>query len=241
MLIHQQDELSDYIKSKIDEILKRLLNWEPIQYITGEAQFHGMNLQVAPGVLIPRPETEELVDIIIDENKGREDLRILDLCTGSGCIAIALARNLPFSQVTAIDISDEALKIANANAKNLKVKIKFEKADIYYYNPSSKFDIIVSNPPYVMDHEAMIMSKNVLNFEPHEALFVRDEEPLVFYSRIIDIASQVLVEGGRLYLEINPLTAKELEKLVMDNKFNDVKIIRDSFGKNRFLRATFKV
>ena len=235
ILIHQNDELSPYMKLKIDEILKRLLDYEPIQYITGEARFHGMELKVVPGVLIPRQETDELVDIIIDENKDREDLKILDICSGSGAIAIALARNLPFSKVSALDFSDIAVKVSQENADKLKTKIELFEADIFKWIPSGKYDIIVSNPPYVMDKEALTMEKNVLNYEPHEALFVRDDDPLVFYNRIADIAVQALFPDGKLYFEINPLNASNLQKLMAAKNFKDIRLLRDSYSRIRFL------
>ena len=235
MLIHQQDELSDFVKSEIDAILKRLLNHEPIQYITGEAPFYGMELTVKPGVLIPRPETAELVDLIIDRNKNISDLKVLDVCTGSGCIAIALARNLPFSKVTAIDISPEAYLVAKENSEKLKTKIKLINADIFEWTPEERYDIIVSNPPYVMDKEALAMDRNVLDYEPHEALFVRDENPLVFYRRIAELAGVCLNKDGRLYFEINPECGKELVKLMDKSGFEDVTLLRDSYGRDRFL------
>ena len=237
MLIHQDDKLSPFIKTEVDKILQRLLRYEPIQYITGEARFHGMELKVKPGVLIPRPETEELVDIIIDQNKNREDLKVLDLCTGSGCIAISLARNLPFSKVTALDISEDAIEVAKENSENLKVKVSLVKDDIFNWLPAEKYDIIVSNPPYVMDKEALQMEKNVLDYEPHEALFVRDENPLTFYSRIADIAKKALKEDGKIYFEINPLTSHALKQMMISKGFNDVDILLDSFGKPRFLTS----
>ncbi|MCH5227789.1 MAG: peptide chain release factor N(5)-glutamine methyltransferase [Muribaculaceae bacterium] len=235
MLIHQQDELSDFVKEEIEDILKRLKEFEPIQYITGEARFHGLDLKVNPGVLIPRPETDELVDIIVDANKDREDLKILDLCTGSGAIALALARSLPFSKVTAIDFSPVAVETARLNSSKLKTKIEVEQADIFDWEPKGKFDIIVANPPYVMDKEALQMERNVLDYEPHEALFVRDDNPLQFYKRITDIAKKVLVAGGKLYFEINPLTAQSLKEMIEKKGFQDVEILKDSSGKDRFL------
>lgn len=237
ILIHQDDELSPYIKGEIDKILQRLKNNEPIQYITGEARFHGMDLKITPGVLIPRPETDELVDIIVDDNKDRQDLRVLDVCTGSGAIALALARNLPFSNVSAVDISEEAVELTEENAKKLKIQIKVIKADIFEWQPTGFFDIIVSNPPYVMDREALKMEKNVLDYEPHEAIFVRDENPLVFYKRIATIAKEHLVEGGELYFEINPLTAQDLKSYIASMGFSDVTLLKDSFGKDRFLKC----
>lgn len=235
ILIHQDEELSPYIKEKIDEILKRLLNFEPIQYITGEARFHGMEMKIKPGVLIPRPETEELVDLIIDENKDREDLKILDVCSGTGCIAIALARNLPYSIVTGVDFSMEAIEVAKTNLDVLKTKVNLICANIFSWQPEGKFDIIVSNPPYVLDREALTMEKNVLNYEPHEALFVRDDNPLIFYNRIADIAKAHLEEKGKLYFEINPITSDSLQLLMKEKGFTDIRIFLDSSGKKRFL------
>ena len=240
MLIHQQDELSDFVKQEIDGILERLLKYEPIQYITGEARFFGMDMKIKPGVLIPRPETEELVDLIIDDNKNRDDLRVLDLCTGSGCIAIALARNLPFSKVTALDFSDIAMEVAEENARLLKTRIKFIKADIFDKDilnilGKERYDIIVANPPYVMDKEALEMEHNVLDYEPHEALFVRDDVPLVFYDAISGIALKILDPKGKLYFEINPLLGEELKKMLQDKGFQDIILISDTSGKKRFL------
>ena len=240
ILIHKEDELSPFIRGQIDEILERLLKYEPIQYITGEARFHGMELKIKPGVLIPRPETEELVDIIIDRNKERADLRILDVCTGSGCIALALARNLPFSKVTAIDISPLAIEVARENSDLLKTKVKIVKSDIFEWEPHEKYDIIVSNPPYVLDKEALHMEKNVLNYEPHEALFVRDDDPLVFYERISDLSLECLAENGELYFEINPLFADSLKKMLEKKGFSEVSIIRDSYGKERFISSVLQ-
>ncbi|MCH5231663.1 MAG: peptide chain release factor N(5)-glutamine methyltransferase [Muribaculaceae bacterium] len=238
MLIHQKEELSDFVKKEIDQILERLLKYEPIQYITGETRFYGMDMKIKPGVLIPRPETEELADLIIEENRDREDLHVLDLCTGSGCLAIALARNLPFSKVTAVDFSEEAVEVAKENSEKLKTRVKVVKADIFesqnFSDSSDKFDIIVSNPPYVMDKEALHMERNVLDYEPHEAIFVRDDEPLRFYIRIADIAKEKLKIDGKLYLEINPLLSEEMMNLLKSKGFEDIRILRDSFGKNRF-------
>ena len=237
MLIHEDEDLSPFIRQQIDNILSRLLKFEPIQYITGEARFHGMIMKVKPGVLIPRPETEELVDIIIDDNKEKVDLNVLDICTGSGCIAISLAKNLPFSKVSALDISSDALEVAKENAAMLKSSVSFIEKDLFDWLPEDKYDIIVSNPPYVMDKEALTMEKNVLNYEPHEALFVRDENPLVFYKRIADIAMRALKDDGTLYFEINPLNADLLKKLMISKGFTDIELIKDTYGKLRFLKC----
>ena len=237
ILIHEPEPLSPFIKSEISKILSRLLNHEPIQYITGEARFHGMEFKVTPDVLIPRPETDELVDIIVEDATGKEDLSILDIATGSGCIAIALSRSLPFPHVTAIDISEPALKIARENANILKTKVDFIHADIFRWQPSAEYDIIVSNPPYIDECEKKDIEPNVVDYEPHSALFVPDDNPLVFYSRIASIAKESLSRDGNLYLEINPRHAVQLASSLETDGFVDVEIIRDSFGKQRFIKA----
>lgn len=238
MLIHQSDPLSPFIKGEIDKILQRLQKHEPIQYITGEARFHGLDLHVTPDVLIPRPETSELVDIITDDAGEKEDLRVLDIGTGSGCIAVALARSLKFPMISAVDISAAALDVAKKNAEMLKVHINFIHADIFKWEPSGNFDIIVSNPPYIDESERKDMDPNVTDFEPASALFVPDDDPLVFYRRIAAIASDSLSASGKLYLEINPLHADQLAEMLKSDGFNTVDVMRDSFGKLRFIRAS---
>ena len=238
LLVHEQDEASPFLQEEARKILERLLRHEPIQYITGEARFHGLELKVTPDVLIPRPETSELVDIICDAAGDSEDLRVLDLCTGSGCIAVALARSLRFPEVTAVDVSEAALKVAKENAATLKTKIDFVRADIFKWLPSGKFDIIVSNPPYIDESEKGAMDDNVLKYEPHLALFVPDDNPLVFYKRIADIAAESLADNGRLYLEINPRHAEELCSLLQGKGLENVEIRRDSFDKERFITAS---
>jgi release factor glutamine methyltransferase len=238
MLIHGQEPLSPFIISEVDKILQRLLKHEPIQYITGEARFHGMEMKVTPDVLIPRPETDELVDIIVGDSGNKEDLKVLDIATGSGCIAIALARNLPFAHVTATDISDGALKVARENASNLRANIDFIHADVFSWSPESCFDIIVSNPPYVDESEKKKMEKNVLDYEPASALFVPDDNPLIYYKRIADIAVKSLSDNGRLYFEINPLHASELSAFLTGKGFENVEVIRDSYGRQRFSKTT---
>ena len=235
MLIHGEDQLSPFIKEEANKILNRLLEHEPVQYITGEARFHGMEFKVAPGVLIPRPETEELVDIIVKEAGDKEDLEILDIGTGSGCIAITLARALKFPHISAIDISDAALKIAEENNRKLKTKVKFDKQDIFTLKTGKKFDIIVSNPPYIDESEKKDMDPNVTLYEPQEALFVSDKDPLIYYTHITQIAVDSLNPGGRLYFEINPRHADEIKALLEEKGFKGVEIIRDSFGKLRFV------
>lgn len=238
ILTHEPDTLSPFIRSEIDGILKRLLNYEPIQYITGEARFHGLELHVTSDVLIPRPETSELVDIIVGKAGETPDLRVLDVATGSGCIAVALARALLFPKVTALDISAPALEVARRNAADLKVKVEFIEADIFTWTPDgTKYDIIVSNPPYIDESERASMERNVLDYEPSSALFVPDDDPLRFYRRITQLAASALVAGGHLYYEINPRHADQLAREITGAGFSDVEIVKDSFGHDRFITA----
>lgn len=239
IIMNQDEILSQFIKDKVDMILKRLINHEPIQYIFNEAYFQGLTLKVTPDTLIPRPETEELIDIIVKEN-NQSDLHVLDIGTGSGAIAIALAKSLKFPIVDAIDISQKAIDIAQENAKAHKVKINFFIRDILSAEipTNSVYDIIVSNPPYITVREKDSMEPNVLDYEPHTALFVPDNDPLMFYRAITHYAIYALNPGGRIYFEINSLYGKETAKLLSDNNFIDVDIIKDMYGLDRFVSAT---
>lgn len=237
LIINEDREITPYILKKIDDILARLEKHEPLQYILGEARFYGMDLKVSPSVLIPRHETEELVDLIVKENTA-EDLKVLDIGTGSGAIAIALSRNLKFSEVTAIDISPEAVKMAQENALALHARIKFEVRDVFAYQPSAdSFDIIVSNPPYVAESEKKTMESNVLDYEPAGALFVSDSDPLIYYSRIAEISFSALRRGGKLYFEINPKFSSELRTMLEMQGFKEIDIIKDISHKDRFAKA----
>lgn len=208
---------------------------EPPQYIIGSAHFMGMDLKVTPATLIPRPETAGLVDMIVDDNSGKTGLHVCDLGTGSGCIAIALSRALPFAEVDAVDISDDALAVARENAAKLMCKINFIKADILdsLPLPAQKYDIIVSNPPYITEDEKKDMETRVKDYEPAQALFVPDNDPLRFYKAIADYALGALSAGGSLYFEINPLFAGQLTSMMEDKGFS-CDISRDAYGKNRF-------
>lgn len=238
-VINADMPVSDYIAVKIEDIIGRLSQHEPLQYILGEARFYGMDLKVDRSVLIPRHETEELVDLIVDGNKGRQDLRVLDIGTGSGAIAIALSRNLPFAHVTAIDISEAALKIARENARALHADIDFIRQDVFTWQPAPEsFDIIVSNPPYIANSEKAAMDSNVLDYEPHSALFVPDSEPLIFYSRIATIAIGALAGGGRLYFEINPLFAADLVRMLGAEGFRDIEVHTDISRRDRFISCS---
>ena len=234
--LRQESELPDFAPERIADIIARLRRHEPLQYIVGSARFHGHRFKVTPAVLIPRPETEQLVDLIVDENPG-SDLRVLDIGTGSGCIAISLARALKFAQVDALDVSRDALVVARENAAALKVKVRFFESDILSPQPPGRYDIIVSNPPYVCWSEREAMERNVKDYELGQALFVPDNDPLLFYKAIVPYAAQSLERGGRLYLEINQRFGNEVKRLLEDNGFDEVRIIEDTYGKVRFAAA----
>ena len=234
--LRQESELPDFAPQRVAEIIARLQRHEPLQYILGTARFHGHRFKVTPAVLIPRPETEQLVDLIIEENPG-SDLRVLDMGTGSGCIAISLARALKFARVDALDVSRDALAVARDNAASLKVKVRFFESDILAPQPAATYDIIVSNPPYITWSERELMERNVKDYEPAQALFVPDNDPLLFYKAIASYAKRSLEKGGRLYLEINQRFGVEVKRLLEDCGFDEVRIIVDSFGKDRFAVA----
>ena len=234
--LRQESELPAFAPERIADIIARLRRHEPLQYVVGHARFHGHQFKVTPAVLIPRPETEQLVDLIIDENPG-SDLRVLDMGTGSGCIAISLARALKFAQVDALDVSRDALAVARENAAALKVKVRFFESNMLLPQPPGRYDIIVSNPPYVCWSEREAMDRNVKDYEPGQALFVPDNDPLLFYKAIVPYAAQSLERGGHLYLEINQRFGNEVKRLLEDNGFDEVRIIEDSYGKVRFAAA----
>ncbi|MDE6561266.1 MAG: peptide chain release factor N(5)-glutamine methyltransferase [Muribaculaceae bacterium] len=239
LIINEGKELSDFAKREIDHIVDRLILGEPIQYITGSARFFGMDFKVRPGVLIPRPETEELVDWILKDADDASDLSVLDIGTGSGCIAISLARHLPFSNVTALDFSEIAIAQAKENALALNAKISLIKADMYGWMPKPKtYDIIVSNPPYIAPDEEADMEVRVKDFEPKEALFVGADDPIKPYKRIEAIAADGLKPGGRVYMELNPRFAEDVRKYFESKGWDDVELRLDSYGKKRMLKAT---
>ena len=237
--LRQESELPEFAQERISEIITRLQRHEPLQYVVGSARFHGHKFKVTPATLIPRPETEQLVDLIIDENPAA-DLRVLDMGTGSGCIAISLARALKFPQVDALDISRDALAVARENAQALKVKVRFFESDMLSPQPDARYDIIVSNPPYICWSEREAMDRNVKDYEPGQALFVPDNDPLLFYKAIAPYAARSLERGGHLYLEINQRFGDEVRRLLMDNGFDEVRILEDSFGKVRFAAAVMR-
>ncbi len=234
----------DFFDSAIDELLKE----KPIQYIIGSTEFYGLPFEVTKDVLIPRPETEELVDWVLSEIRSKKlnnkILKLLDIGTGSGCIAIALGKNLPHADVYALDISREALEIAAKNADQNKVNINFIQQNIldaeaisHELNEVLRFDYIISNPPYVRELEKQEIKKNVYENEPHVALFVKDENPLVFYDRIADLAKKQLKSEGVLFLEINQYLAKETEALLSEKGFEHIELRKDLFGNYRMIKA----
>ena len=277
------NEISADEERKLEEIIIRLQKGEPVQYVLGEADFAGRTFHVEPGVLIPRPETVELCqwiekdlagistvsseDFSEDSPQATDDARrILDICTGSGCIAITLGLNIPNSEVTGWDISEDALRIAQGNVEMMKagnVRIEHQDAlalpkaaetdnekmkgndDKEVVKPkgevktpsTQKWDLIVSNPPYICEKEKADMEKNVLEHEPSLALFVPDEDPLKFYRAIAEYASSALKSGGALYFEINPIYEKETREMLLKLDFKDIKTKEDAFGKKRMMRA----
>lgn len=229
-------ELSANHQTELKKIMVRLEKGEPVQYIIGVADFCGRQFKVAPGVLIPRPETAELCDAIISSRQS-EGGDILDIGTGSGCNAIILALEMPEARVTAWDISDEALRIAEENAKELEAKVNFQRQDALNISLTSKYDVIVSNPPYIEPKERDGMAKNVLDYEPELALFAPENNPIIFYQSIGDYAWKSLNPGGELYFELNPLTAESVGDYLCQLGFSEVTFRQDQFGKQRFLKA----
>ena len=245
------ENLSDDEKQELEGITQRLETGEPVQYVLGQAEFGGRTFHVEPGVLIPRPETYELCQWVWEEGRKRKvegDYNILDIGTGSGCIACTLASEIPNAKVTAWDISDDALRIAAENAKRTHVQVSFEKMDILNI-PHSSFDfvelnllsshysLIVSNPPYICNKERNAMERNVLEHEPELALFVPDDDPLLFYRAIARYAAKTLKPHGTLYFEINPLYVNEMQQMLSDEGFTHTEIKNDQFGKQRFTKS----
>ncbi len=236
------NELSSDEERNLEEIIARLQNGEPVQYVLGEADFAGRTFHVEPGVLIPRPETAELCQWIEEEVSSLEaddPKQILDICTGSGCIAITLGLTIPNSEVTGWDISEDALRIAQGNVEMLKagnVRIEYQDA-LMLPKAAEAADIIVSNPPYICEKEKADMEKNVLEHEPSIALFVPDEEPLKFYRAIAEYASSALKSEGALYFEINPIYEKETREMLQSLGFKDIETKEDAFGKKRMMKA----
>ena len=235
LFMYTDRELLDETRQRIQAVVDSIKAGEPVQYAVGRARFMGMDFKVTPDVLIPRPETEGLCDMVVRDADGRSDLRVLDIGTGSGCIAVSLARALPFAQVDAMDVSPAALAVARENAQQLGAKVNFIQDDILTARaPEAYYDIIVSNPPYVCRSEEADMDARVSDREPALALFVPDDDPLKFYRTICRYASRGLKPGGRLYFEINSRFPEEMRRLMENEGFTDVDVTRDYKGNYRF-------
>lgn len=238
-ILTYKDELkvSESELLKINFAIKDLKKEKPLQQIIGYCEFLDVRIEVNQHVLIPRVETEEIVQRVIKENKGRKNLKIADICCGSGCIAIALKKAFPDANIYAYDISEEAIKKSKENAEKNKEKINFFKENILKSKEKNQeFNIIVSNPPYVRESEKALMKNNVLLYEPHLALFVSDEDPLIFYKKILDFSNRNLAKNGKIYMEINENLGKETE-LLFKNFNYQTSIIKDIRGKDRLLFA----
>ena len=238
MAFYMKDDitLTEEQETLLSNAIERLQQYEPIQYILGYSDFCGLRFKVTPATLIPRPETSELVEWIAGETKGKEN--ILDIGTGSGCIAISLAHRIPQSKVTAWDISNEALAVAAENSKANDCTVTFEQVDILAYQPTGEqFDIIVSNPPYIKENEKEAMHANVLDWEPHTALFVPDSDPLLFYCTIAEKGLMLLKPGGKLYFEINRAHSKETMEMLAALGYTSIELRKDFADNDRIIRA----
>ena len=228
---------TDRLNAQLFKMAERIAEGEPVQYVIGRTDFCGFTFNVSPGVLIPRPETEELVEMVL--RSGGE--RILDIGTGSGCIAVSLAKMLPQSKVEAWDISDDALRIAKMNAEKNGADVRFAKVDVLNVDVSDEmlqtFDAIVSNPPYICNKEAATMEQNVLDHEPHLALFVPDDDPLLFYRHIAKLGMDILKSKGGLYLEINRMFGMDTVDMLKQLGYKDVELSKDQFGNDRMVHA----
>lgn len=235
-VLHKDRELPEADKKSIELIVSRLKQNEPIQYIFGETEFRDLRLKVNPSVLIPRPETEELIDFIL-EKRISPKAKIIDIGTGSGCIALALKSALPEAEVYGLDVSEKALETAAGNAELNNLDVAFLRRDILNWEVDvwEQYDVIVSNPPYVRNSEKQMMEKNVLEFEPTTALFVSDSDPLLFYRRISEFAQKFLQQNGHLFFEINEYLGNEMVDLLKQLGFSEIELRKDINGRNRML------
>lgn len=239
LAINDEKELPEFIPARVEAIITRLENGEPLQYVLGKAHFHGHEFKVNRHTLIPRPETAQLVDIIVERYGESADLKVLDLGTGSGCIILSLGRALKFPVLSAADISRDALDVAAENAAALRVNVDFLQADILEPRtlPDGRWDIIVSNPPYVLESEKAGLQPQVARFEPPQALFVPDDNPLKFYLPIARYAASHLTAGGSLFLEINSALPRETAQLLSSAGFGTVEVLPDFNRQSRFIVA----
>lgn len=238
VILYPERRLSEGEMLSLIRLVKEIKSGVPVQYALGETEFYGLHFQVNPSVLIPRPETEELCEWIINDTKGSV-VSILDIGTGSGCIAITLAKHLQRSTFNGWDVSEAALSLARQNAENNGVEVGFLCVDVLNDQPrDDQWDIIVSNPPYVLESDGKDMAKHVLEHEPHVALFVSDNDPLVFYRAIANLSKQQLSGKGKLYFEIHEKYGKEVCKLLEEDGFCEIELRKDLSGKDRMIRAS---
>lgn len=241
LALNPDAELSGKEIERWNAVLAELETQKPIQYIFGKAYFYGLEFEVNPDTLIPRPETEELVEWIITENKVKGKINLLDIGTGTGCIAISLAKNLPDASVSAIDVSEGALATAKRNAQHNKAEVNFILQDILAAETLPQlYDVIVSNPPYVRNLEKYEIKENVLQYEPHLALFVDDNDPLLFYRKIALLAKKQLSPNGRLYFEINQYLGPETVQMLEDYGFKNVTLRKDIYGNDRMVSCSLQ-
>ena len=235
--LRKDEKLLESDFNKITHVINELKQNKPLAQIIGEWEFYGISLKVNEYTLIPRPETEELVQLIVNENNSPKS--ILDIGTGSGCIALALKKSLPNTNVFACDISEKALEVAKENAHKNQLDVALKRVDILKWEKEEeKYNIIVSNPPYITLKEKELMHKNVLDYEPHLALFVENDAPLLFYNAILEFAEHHLTENGKLYFEINELYGNEVKQLLKDKKFKNINIVKDINEKDRIVSCT---
>ncbi|MDN5214827.1 peptide chain release factor N(5)-glutamine methyltransferase [Fulvivirgaceae bacterium BMA12] len=238
VIVNDQRKFSKAELEEVESVVVRLNKHEPIQYILGEADFYGRKFMVNPAVLIPRPETELLVDKIIKENL-QQGLNVVDIGTGSGCIAISLKLALPEATITGVDVDEKALQCAKENAIKHRAEISWQQLDILGSQHLPSFlDIVVSNPPYVRESEKAMMQKNVLDFEPHLALFVNDEQPLIYYQAIAEKGYRSLKNRGRIYLEINEALAEEVVSTLERAGYENIEVVKDLQQKDRIVKGT---
>ena len=242
LALHPAIELDPMQLLQWETVLAQLIEQRPIQYILGETEFFGLPFYVNENTLIPRPETEELVEWILERSKGGSQnpkVKILDIGTGTGCIAVALAKNLPEAEVYAMDVSEKALAIAKKNAARNEVQVTFLHQSILEAEDLlQQFDIIVSNPPYVRHLEKEEIKKNVLDYEPHLALFVEDHDALLFYRKITQLAQKNLTQNGQLFFEINQYLGKEMQELLEEYQFKNIELRKDIYGNDRMVLGT---
>lgn len=228
--------VSDSDLAYLNSAIERLKQYEPIQYIIGYTEFCGLRIGVNSSTLIPRPETEELVNWVVHDRVGQE-VEIVDLGTGSGCIALSLAKQIPMAKVSGMDLSDGALLQAQRNAKELGLEVSFFQSDMLNDNLSQSYEVLVSNPPYVREQEKALMQQNVLVHEPDSALFVPDDDPLLYYRRLAELAAAHLKPNGAVYVEINEYLGEATKKLFQADGFARVELRQDLFGKDRMIKA----